>query len=334
MGVDLAMSSGDARIDAILVGTIALYILLFPGRLRALYLEGSSADATRLQSSDLDFTLVFANRFLAGERAQAEQALRACAALSAIEYDATVVDEEMLARGAWPTLKLAGQLVWGEDVRANMGLDLTAWTRDRMHSSYYRLGALFGRGGAVRLPLDYPAPDAEFFGYDARTIHLLDGREVKSTRDLIRAAGWIASALVAYQAGRFVSRKADCATAYSAEVGGEFAPWLDELFTQCRDRWGYHIPEDAGERAMLRTSCVRMLDFERHFLAIYQPYLLVELRGADLDGQLKSLEALTHAPFADTEVLASVEGLAKRQGAAPHTLAHVVATRLRVLIDG
>ena len=113
----------------------------------------------------------------------------------------------------------------------------------------------------------------------------------------------------------------------------EFAPWLDELFTQCRDRWGYHIPEDAGERAMLRTSCVRMLDFERHFLAIYQPYLLVELRG-DLDGQLKSLEALTHAPFADTEVLASVEGLAKRQGAAPHTLAHVVATRLRALIDG
>jgi len=69
------------------------------------------------------------------------------------------------ARGAWPALKLASLLVWGEDVRDRMALDLAAWTRDRMHSSYWRLGGLFGRAGVVRAPLGYPDPAGEFFGY-------------------------------------------------------------------------------------------------------------------------------------------------------------------------
>jgi hypothetical protein len=267
--LEVVASSGDARADEILCGTVELFVLLFPGRLRAVYLEGSYADATSLATSDLDLTLIFRNRFRTGEAEQAQRALDSCAALSSLEFDAAVVDEQMLMQGAWPTLKLGGVLVWGVDLRAGMALDRTAWTRDRMHTSYYRLGALFGRGGVVRVPLDYPTADGEFFGYDARTMRLGDGREVASTRDLIRAAGWAATALVAHRTGRFIARKGECAQAYRDSVGGEYAQWLEELFAYCRGRWQYRIPDDLDERATLHALCMRMVDFERYFLAAY-----------------------------------------------------------------
>jgi hypothetical protein len=327
--IHLIASTGDARVDAILRGTASLFALLFPGRIRAIYVEGSHADATGLATSDLDLTIIFRDRFIDEDEAmRARQVLGCCAALSAIEYDAAAVDEAALAHGAWPLLKLASLLVWGEDVRDQMALDLAAWTRDRMHTSYWRLGKLFGRSGVVRPPLGYPDPAGEFFGYDARTMRLPDGREIPTTRDLIRATGWAATALLAHQTGRFVARKADCARMYREHIGGEWAPLLDELYANCRGLWQYRLPEDPAERAYLHDLCARTLGFERHFLAIYKDYVLSELRGPDLDGHLRSLEVLGYVPFADPDVLFAVRALAEREGAAPHTLARLVAGRI------
>jgi len=338
-GIELLASTGDARADDVLRGTAGVFVLLFPGRVRAIYVEGSHADATGLATSDLDLAIIFKGRFAdEDEAARARQARDCCAALSAIEYDALVVDEAALtgemwpARGAWPALKLASLLVWGEDVRDRMALDLAAWTRDRMHSSYWRLGGLFGRPGVVRAPLDYPDPAGEFFGYDARTMRLPDGREAPTTRDLIRATGWAATALLAYRAGQFVARKSDCARTYRERIGGEWAPLLEEIYASCRGRWQYRLPEGQEARAHLRDLCARTLGFERHFLAIYKEYLLAELRGPDVDAHIAALEVLDRIPFADPDALAAVQAFAASPDGGQHALARAVAGRIAIAI--
>jgi len=163
-------------------------------------------------------------------------------------------------------------------------------------------------------------------------LRLPDGREIPTTRDLIRATGWAATALLALQAGRFVARKADCARVYREYIGGEWAPLLEELYASCRGRWQYRIPEEPAERAALRDLCARTLGFERHFLAIYKGYLLAELRGPSADAHSRALDVLARMPFADRDALAAVRALAVSEGAALHTPAREVAERIVVAL--
>jgi predicted nucleotidyltransferase len=98
---------------------IAAYTAAFPGRLRAVYVDGSHADGSDLATSDLDLTIVFKDAWQGTEERAAIQRLSdECARAATVELDAGVVDEvELRQRGMHPTLKLASALVWGEDIR-------------------------------------------------------------------------------------------------------------------------------------------------------------------------------------------------------------------------
>jgi Nucleotidyltransferase domain len=129
----------------------------FPNRVRAYYLEGSWADQTALPTSDVDLVVVFKEHFLDREQARARKVQAAFAQTSAVEFDATLVDEAALAQGAPPNLHLGAVLIHGEDVRGDIGLvPIGAWARDRMHNSYWRIITLFGRPIPVQLPVGYP----------------------------------------------------------------------------------------------------------------------------------------------------------------------------------
>lgn len=297
---------GNDRVDRALHALISHFAATFPDRLRACYVQGSFGDGTALNTSDLDLTLVFRDRFVdVDEKARAEAVCAACVEQSAVELDASVNDEAELQRGVWPQLKYGAQLVYGEECRDAMPLiPIEQWTRDRMHTSYWRVVSLFDRPHVVRPPLDFPDPSAEFLGYTQRMLRLPDGAEVPCTRDLIRHTGWAATAIVAWQAGQYVASKRDCHRMYRELIGDEHTGLLDDIYTCCRQQWQYLIPDAPNERQRLRSICQRTLAFENHFLAIYKDYLLSELQSTYAEGRNAARWVLSRIPYVDDEIRA------------------------------
>jgi len=310
--VELIASTGSARMDAVVRRLIAEMRAVLPGRLRAVYVLGSYADASAVSTSDLDLELVIADGLREDERTRIQAFLAAYASSADGELDIGFFDEDTLRAGVSPTLKLGGRLLWGIDACHELAvMPLAAWTRDRMHTSYWRLFGLFSRPLPLAAPLDYPDPADEFFGYTRRLTHLPDGRVVSGTRDLMRAVGWMATALVAYQAGQYVATKRDCASMYRTHIGDEWSDLLDDMAVWIRGAWQYRIPADPEERARLRAICARTLGFENHFLTVYRSYALSELRADDPTGRHLAIEMLQRVPLADAvvmEAVAEVEG--------------------------
>ncbi|HET9109217.1 MAG TPA: hypothetical protein VFN78_00185 [Ktedonobacterales bacterium] len=323
-------SFGAAPVDAALRDVVGAYERAFPGRVRGYYALGSFADASAIATSDLDITIVFKGSLSAGERASAQRLGADCARRSSIELDVEIKDELTLARGASPNFKLGSALIAGEDIRGRIPLvSLTEWTRDRMHSSWWRVARLFARPPIIALPLDYPEPADQFRGYTRRTVRLASGAEAPSTRDLIRLTGWAATALLALQCGSYVTRKSEVHRLYRERIGGDWAQLIEEIYTLCRARWGYLVPGDPDERARLRDLCDRTLAFERSFVSTYRAYLLNELQGSDVEGVRFAAEVMNRAPLRDDAVLATLESLAQRGDVVAEPLVCSALARLR-----
>lgn len=284
---------------------VSAYTRKFPGRVRAVYVDGSVADGTDLATSDLDLTVVFKDAFRdEGERDFATRLAYGAEHNPEVELDVGSVDEATVqTEGMHPTLKLASRLVWGEDIRDRFPImPIARWTRDRMHAAYWLTNTLYGRPAPVRLPLAYSDPDDEFYGYLRRTVRLPDGGDVPSSRDLIRSTGWAATALLACRKGVYVARKRDCHVLYREHIGDEWSDLLAAIYDDCRTRWSYLIPADKDERARLRALCARTLPFENTFIAEYRRFLLDELRSDDAEAHAHALKVQGMLPLRDAEV--------------------------------
>ena len=313
MEIELAATTGSAAMDALVRDTLARILAALPDRLRAVYALGSYADDSAVATSDLDLELIITGRFRDGEQTLIQALLADCAAQAEGELDGAVVDEDSLAAGARPTLKLGSRLLWGEDVRESLPLmPLAVWTRDRMHTSYWRLSRLFARPLPLTIPLDYPDPDDACYGYARRPVHLPGGEQEPGTRDLMRAVGWMATALLAYQTGQYVATKRACAALYREHIGDEWSDLLDDLAVWVRGAWEYRIPATPDERTRLRAICARTLAFENHFLTRYRGYALMELRGDDPEGRQSALEAQRRVPLADAEIMRAMTEAERR----------------------
>ncbi len=302
--VELVASTGSVRMDGVVRRLIAEMHTVLPGRLRAVYVLGSYADASAISTSDLDLELVIANRLRDGERDRIQAFLAGFASSTEGELDISFPDEDSLRAGVSPILKLGGRLLWGADLCQMFDLmPLAAWTRDRMHTSYWRLFGLFSRPLPLSVPLEYPDLTDEFYGYARRPTRLPDGCTISGTRDLMRSVGWMATALVAYQAGQYVAIKRDCASMYRTHIGDEWSDLLDDMAEWVRGSWHYRIPIDIENRDRLRTICARTLGFEDHFLRLYRDYALSELHGDNLAGRQMAVETLRRVPLADTVLM-------------------------------
>jgi hypothetical protein len=301
----LLNTTHNKQIDDILKTTIATFEDVFPQRMRGYYIEGSYANESDVSTSDVDLLLIFKDAFTdEQEQAKAEEIVKQCVSLSEVEMDIQLIEEEYLYKvGMQPMLKMGSMVIYGEDIREKLPLmSLQEWTRDRMHTSYWRTVDLFNRPFVVTYPLTYPDQDGEFFGYDQRKLRLADGSEVNCTCDLIRLIGWSATAILAFKAGQYVARKSDCPKLYGMYIADERTAVLYDLYTLCRGRWNYLIPADQGERRLLRLICTRTLVFENHFLLIYKDFLLRELRSNDVEGKLQALWVLRKIPYKDAEI--------------------------------
>lgn len=306
-GITLAASIGSARMDATIRSLIAALQNALPGRLRSVYVIGSYADASAVSTSDLDLELIVADRFREDEEARIQAIIRECTSQTAGELDIDVSDETSLRAGVSPTLKLGSRLLWGDDLCQELAImPLAAWTRDRMHTSYWRLAGLFSRPLPLTVPLAYPDPADEFYGYTRRLTITPDGEAMPGTRDLMRAVGWMATALVAHLGGQYVATKRACAPMYREYIGDEWSSLLDDLSLWVRGAWQYRIPADSEDRSRLRALCDRTLGFENHFLALYRNYALDELRGDDPEGRRMAIDVLRRIPLAVPILMAAV----------------------------
>jgi predicted nucleotidyltransferase len=310
--VALLNRTGNNQIDDILKATIATFEDAFPQRIRGYYVEGSYANDSQVPTSDVDLLLIFKDAFIdEREQAKAEEVAELCASLSEVEMDIQLIEEEYLRKvGIRPALKMGSMVIYGEDIREKLPLmSLQEWTRDRMHTSYWRTVDLFKRPFVVTHPLAYPDQDGEFYGYDQRKLRLANGSEANCTRDLIRLIGWSATAILAFKAGQYVARKSDCQRLYTDYIADRWTAVLYDTYTLCRGRWNYLIPDDPGERRLLRLICSQALGFENHFLLIYKDFLLRELRSDDVEGKLQALWVLSKIPYKDAEIEVAVRAL-------------------------
>ena len=300
--ITLRQKTGNPAIDAMLIELITEFEAKLPGRISGYYVLGSYADGSGVKSSDLDIDLLL-NPCPPEDRQSAQELAQIWIERSFVELEIELEEKELLRQGVPPNFKYGSTLLYGEDVRDDLPLlSLPVWTRDRMHSSYWRTVHLFGRSTPIRFPLEYPDPQGEFFGYDARLLRLKDGREVPCTRDLIRLVGWSATGLLAWKAGKYVARKKDCHRLYQECFADEWGQLLQEIYEKCRGRWNYLIPEQETARRELREICARTLDFENHFLQQYKSFLLQEFASADPEGRRMALWVLNEAPYEDREV--------------------------------
>jgi hypothetical protein len=171
-----------------------------------------------------------------------------------------------------------------------------------MHAACWLLAHVYERPLPLALEVDFPDPADEFYGYLNRQVTLPTGEQAPCTRNLIRTTGWIASALLARQAGIYVGRKRDVTRLYRQHLGDEWADYLDALHQECLEAWHYLIPEAPAERARLRALSRRARDFERFFLASYRAFVLEELHSADPAARAEALRMLRMTPLRDAEI--------------------------------
>jgi len=282
MDIILANSTKDERVNQILCGLIGMFETVFPNRISGYYVKGSYSDETGIEASDIDITIMFKKFSDHLEQNVAVDLLNNYSQRSSLELDVDITDEGKIIRNVKPNFKLGSFLAYGTDIRDTLPLMLVKdWARERMHASYWLITNLFNRVGEVSLPLDFPNPEDEFYGYTQRQLKLATGEEVSCTRDLVRVIGWSATALIALKGERYVARKKDCHIIYREAIGDTWSDFIEDLYIKCRNDWNYLIPVDNNDRKKLKDICLRTLEFENYFLKVYKEFLLSELQGSN-----------------------------------------------------
>ncbi len=293
--IQLLTSTGNERADAIIRGVVGIFEAVFPYRVRGYYLTGSYSSGSAAPSSDLDLGILFRGTYR--EDAESDQAIELCQHCEALNplLDLGVLSEERIQHpdmvGTVLQLKATGRLLFGEDSRAEIEAACDErYVRWAMHTPFHGIAFARPHESLLRVPLRFPDPDGEFFGYDQWKTLTPEGGE--STKLLEVIVGWIATALVVYRTGNYVGSKQETATLYRDRINDEWTELVEQVHELCQNRWGYHLPTSGAERQELRALCRRALEFENHFLSIYQGYLLQELGRPDRESQARAVERL------------------------------------------
>ena len=111
-----------------------------------------------------------------------------------------------------------------------------------------------------------------------------DNPAPRNTKALINCVGKTALAIVTLKAGVYVKSKTDCLAKYKLHINDEWTPLIEDVYAKVRKAWHYRIPEDKDGRKQLSEICERTLAFENYYLALYQGFLMSELRAEEDTG--------------------------------------------------
>jgi hypothetical protein len=239
-------------------------------RVHSGYLFGSAADGSAVATSDIDLCLV-----VHGAATDAEIELLRSIALAISRSHTAVLDvvvfgSDALQRDGHYRIREASQHMWGEDLRPAMPV----WSVERYVRHYrnapfsYSVQVLRGLDHLI-LPLDYPDPTGEFFGYDA-TLLPPGGAALHNVKALVSAACWHASLLVTLRTGTLPRSKGDAVRLYREQMDDQWAALIEQLYGVAGQTWHYSVPDTLAERGLLRGWCKRMLAFENHSFSVLE----------------------------------------------------------------
>jgi hypothetical protein len=295
--IQLLHSTGHPRIDGILQGMIGLFELTFPTRIRSYYLVGSYARGAAGPLSDIDLRVIFRETFLEGEEAMMLQVRAYCRQISPVPLDCPPLSEARLATDKdWlhePLgIQAEGVLLYGDEIRNQWPPpDFAAYVRNVTAVPIARFHALRQSAPPLVYPMAYPDADGEYYGYD----QLDNYSGVRTLKPWIHAVGFVATCLLALQAGQIVAGKEEWLPRYQQRIGDEWADWLATVYRKGAQEWGYHIPVAPADKTLLRDLCRKTLHFENHYLQRYLAYLAEEADAADAsrrtfaDGRLREI---------------------------------------------
>jgi hypothetical protein len=84
---------------------------------------------------------------------------------------------------------------------------------------------------------------------------------------------------------------------------------VEQVYTLCRNRWGYRVPSAQDDRRQLRLLCERALAFENYFLSTYGDFLLRELNDGCRENQARAVERLRQIHYPAPEFLDALHTL-------------------------
>ena len=306
--IAMLTSTGDPRIDAILQGVVGIFETAFPDRVRGYYVTGSYADSSAILSSDIDGFILFKEDFVSDEeREKARQLLQNCALIMSPEFDMLPVGERRFRHYGHVNLKFSSLLVYGEDIRDRIPMPpIKLYARLLMHETCRFLSRVRSNPPYLSYPLNYPDPNAEYYGYDRGE---RDRSAQPDTKELMNCVGKVALAIVTLQAGVYVKSKSDCLVQYKLHINDEWTALIDDIYSKVRNAWSYGLPEDEVGQKTLKEICERTLAFENHYLVLYKNFLISELRDEEDTGLWLDLaDATDPDPFG----IASAEALQQK----------------------
>ncbi|HEU5100232.1 MAG TPA: nucleotidyltransferase domain-containing protein [Roseiflexaceae bacterium] len=311
----LCATTGDQCADTLLQGAIGVVEACFPERIRGYYLIGSYANGSAVASSDLDVVVVFKHAFVGDEQARCWRLSHHCSLLSPMRIDlAPRCEDELFERGS-VSLKLASQLVYGQDIRTAVGLEpLEEYLLQVLSGFLFYTALLRGEPERLVFPLDYPDPHAPFYGYERWGL-LLANRFDIGLRTLVNSTTLAATFLVGVRAGRHVGTKRDAVEVYKHTVAGAWTNLLEDVYHLCKQRWGYRVPDTPAEQAELRRLCQRILGFENDVLEQCREYILGVLADGKDHQKIMVAQSLQKIIFVDAEVAAALERLTRQDQA-------------------
>lgn len=321
--IKLCTTTGMQQLDDLLRGLISLFEVEFPTRIRSYYLGGSYSDGTAVgrdrspNSSDVDLFVIFRSTVKEAEIATFNRLLAACQLISPILIDAHAYSEDDLLHQPRSEstqtsflnalIKVAGTVIYGDDLSAELPpVPFPRYVLDVIESGLFHLGIPRQREGItyplltpLALPLAYPNPGDEFYGYD-----VVPARPdaPRGTRVLVAITTWIATLVLALETGLYAAQKSQ-----SIRLCKEYLPndRRTQLVTAindiCKSKWRYALPHSSEDRKRLRSLCRDVLPLENEYLRLCRDYVLVQLQQGGVEEQRQVTRILQSIVFPDVD---------------------------------
>ncbi|MDQ6884554.1 MAG: nucleotidyltransferase domain-containing protein [Candidatus Dormibacteraeota bacterium] len=267
---DLLYRTGHDLVDASLLRVVQRLAERFGEGIRSYYLTGSYADGTAVEFSDVDLVVVAKNLTDSPDI----QRVINLSAPSWPVFEKTVISTYQLTDPLYGQilvhLKGTGKLLYGESITDSIALPpIEEYQRQTMDECRRGIGMLRD-ADTVSLPLSYPSPHEDFYGYVRITRpRWYPPMMPRGTKELAAVVSKSATALVALK-GEYVPSRIRAVELYTTLVSDEWTAFIRDVHISCRETWGYRVPEDERDRAHLRELCQTMLAFETHCLEVFE----------------------------------------------------------------
>lgn len=275
--VELQQWTGDARIDALVSGIVTIIELTFPDRVRGYYLVGSYGETNAIALSDVDLEILFRDTLTSEERVRLLLLRDAIRSIAPIHVDLAIKDEAALSTSDTVALKRASLFLYGQDTRDVIPLPTMEVYLQHISGPTHRGLTQRFHTPPIVFPLTYPDPADEFYGYIPERFKGVHG-DIKAW---VLHVGWLATFLIVYRIGVYVPSKSQMLPLYRQHIHDEWLPFVEAVFQNGRERWGYNLPTSVEDRALLRDLCGQTLAFENHAANAYLAYLRRERDSGD-----------------------------------------------------